>query len=358
MVQTTSLWCGIDVAKNNFEAAFVIDETESNLSSIPVSRFANDADGIRDFLDALKRYAHEQGTSLKTCRIVMEATGRYSLTLYSAIVEQTPCLAPAIINPLKTSNFLKSLGLRNKTDAMDARALGIYGRDRQPAPYQPLDRNYQDLREMFRLRKALVDQRTANQLRLKEMPSGKATQLLGKVIKGIEGGIKKCETEMKVILNRNHRMGRDVKLLMTIPGVGFLTAVAVLAELGDLRRFKRSRQVTAYAGLAPRIVESGTSVRGRSCLSRVGNTAIRRALYMAALASRRTERSCLAKSYARLVGVGKSGKSALCALMRKLLVLMRAILVSEQPYQFPEEAPHPVENRRKFHGKLRLEPRF
>ena len=270
----------------------------------------------------------------------MEATGRYSEDLCLAILEQRPSLEPAIVNPGQASSFQKGMGVHNKTDAVDARVLGIFGRERRPEPFVPRSAPLAKLRELHRLRKNLVNDRVSNELRLSEAKDKLAIRYLKSIIRHLEKLIKKVEEDIKEILRENAALDSDVKLLMTIPGVGLLTAISVLAELGDLRRFKRSRQLASFAGLSPRIRESGTSVRGRAHITKAGNGAVRKNLYMAAMAGVRMESSCLARFFGRLVASGKSRKAALVAVMRKQLILMRAILIADLPYCFPNQ---PVE---------------
>ena len=111
-----------------------------------------------------------------------------------------------------------------------------------------------------------------------------------------------------------------------------MTAVTVRTELGDLRRFERARQLTAFAGMSPRIVESGTSIAGKPHLCKQGNRRVRHALYMAAMTAIRGQND-LQRCYQRLVAKGKSHMSALGAIMRKMLCLLRALLISGKPYQ-------------------------
>jgi hypothetical protein len=113
--------------------------------------------------------------------------------------------------------------------------------------------------------------------------------------------------------------------------VGFLTAAVIRVELGDLRRFDQARQLSAFAGLNPSIRESGTSVRGRSCLGKKGNARARQALYLSARVAIRGTND-FRPMYYRLIARGKSPMTALGAIMRKMLCVMRAILIAGIPY--------------------------
>ena len=134
-------------------------------------------------------------------------------------------------------------------------------------------------------------------------------------------------------MNEDKAFKRDFELLTSVDGVGPITALTVLAEIGDLRRFKRARQLTAYAGVSPRIVQSGTSVRGKTRMCKRGNQRIRQALYLSAMATLNTKKpNTLSAMHHRLCEEGKQGKAALGAVMRKQLTVMRAVIITGKPY--------------------------
>lgn len=329
------VWIGIDVSKNSFDAGLVTKQLPSAISTIPVQKFESTRQGLKEFFQWLDVFCKNQGIPAQSARIVMEATGRYSEDLCLLILEKRSDLEPAIVNPGHSANFQKSMGIHNKTDAVDARVLGIFGRERRPEPFLPRSAPMAKLRELHRLRKNFVDDRVSNELRLSEAKDKSSIRHLKALIGNLGKLIQKIEAEIKEILRQNVELGSDVKLLMTIPGVGLLSSISVLAEFGDLRRFRRSRQLASFAGLTPKIRESGTSVRGRAHITKAGNGVVRKNLYMAAMAAIRKESSCLSRFFNSLVAAGKSRKSALVAVMRKILILMRAILIGNQPYRFP-----------------------
>ena len=137
---------------------------------------------------------------------------------------------------------------------------------------------------------------------------------------------------MKALVNHDEELKRDVTLLTSIYGVAFINATTILAELGDLRRFALGRQLTAFAGMSPRHRDSGSSVHGRSRLCKQGNPRVRQSLYLSAMVAIRGNNQ-FRQTYLRLLDEGKAKMVALAAIMRKLLVLMRAILINGQAYQ-------------------------
>ena len=124
---------------------------------------------------------------------------------------------------------------------------------------------------------------------------------------------------MRLVVNGDEDSRCDFALLTSIDGVGPITAMTVLAEIGDLRRFERARQLTAYAGVSPRVVLSGTSVHGKTRMCKRGNARVRQALYLSAMATLNTKHpNTLSTMHYRLCEEGKEGKAALGAVMRKL----------------------------------------
>lgn len=327
-----TLWIGIDVAKATVEAALLLPDGQA-----PTKRFARTPEGM----DALAQWARAlapQDASLRAC---LEATGPYSVEAIAWLLSADAALAPACVNPLHAKRFAQSLGLRNKTDAVDARMLARMGAERSPAPHEQLPPAVAALRALVRERRALVEERT----RLKNR-SGEGTTLAAlrrswkAQEKALDAQIKALEEEIERLVDKDDQLRGDVALLCTIPGVGLLTAATVLAELGDLRRFATARQLAAFAGLSPRRYESGTSVRGRTRMCKKGSPAARVALYMAALSASRGQ-GAYTGFYERLVRAGKMPKAALGAVMRKLLALMRALLVRGEEYRRPVEKTAP-----------------
>lgn len=332
--QTNSLchWAGVDVAKETFDAALARADQrypQTPLSQVPARRFARTAQGVAEFAAWLDELVGEKDA----VRVCMEATGRYSTDLAVWLLEARPSLKPAIVNPAHSAAFIKSMGLRNKTDKMDARALAFYGIERRPVCYEPPTKAQSELRELSRQRTALVAARHAERNRASEPAMNKVVLKIQKRrLSEFDRDIKALDKAIHKLVNADEDLKRDVKTLMQIDGVGIVVAVVVLTEMGDLRRFDRARQLTAFAGLSPRVFESGKSVKGRTHMCKQGNARVRAALYMGAMAVKRGNKSDLAATYQRLVANGKEPLVALAVVMRKLLCVMRAVLISGKPY--------------------------
>lgn len=325
------VWSGADVSKLFFDASWVDPETTvEDFQKIPHARFERSPAGVQKYLRWLKKRG-----ATASVRVVMEATGRYSLELLTWLVAKQASLAPAIVNPKQANHFHKSLGLRNKTDEVDSRALGLMGQHRRPCPYEPPSAEYQKLRELMRQRRDLVRIRVSERQRFAELPRNhrEVRRLVGSHLRHLDKLLQRLERDLNRLLKSSPQLAQDFALLKTIPGVGRVIALTVLGELGDLRRFNRSRQVSAMAGVSPSNHQSGNS-KGRSRLDKNGHAEARSVLYMGALtATRKSAHNHLARTYRHLINQqGKCKKQALVAVARKTLVIMRALLITQTPY--------------------------
>lgn len=332
MNETGLYWIGLDVADRTFDAAVARPGervSATTFKRLPAQTFERTPEGVQALVAWLQALA--PGPAPLPARAVMEATGIYSIQLAALLSKACPELRPAIVNPERTCAFRNSLGLRNKTDRMDARALAFYGRERQPEPYEPLSPEQARLRDLSRCRDALIRSRIAHENQLAQAPGCPLVRsTLKAVIARLQKAIGRLDKAMLDLIQARPSLRTDYELLTSIPGVGFVTAAVVLAELGDLRRFGVARQVTAYAGVTPRQNQSGNhTAPGR--MSKKGNGRIRQALYLSAM-SAITHNPPLAAAYRRLVADGKKPMVALGAVMRKLLVLMWAIVNSGKPF--------------------------
>jgi transposase len=329
-VKTTSnpsiLWAGCDLAKATFDVAIWGHQAMSDMCVRHVQRRA---DAIPAVLEWLRQSAPE-GARIG---IVMEATGPFSEETARWFLTLDPGLIIAIVNPALTCAFIRSLGLRNKTDLLDAKALAVYGRDRSPIAWEPPTKELVQLRDLVRTRAELIDAQTAMKLRLRDhdRSSKTATTALEQVLVILGAQIEILDAEIEAMIGGNEVWRTQSKHFRSIKGVGPVTVATILAELGDLRRFLRSRQLSAFAGVSPRKKDSGTSVRGKARMCKQGSARVRAVLYMAASCAVRFNPD-MKMFYEHLLAQGKERRSALGAIMRKLLVVMRALAKSDKDY--------------------------
>jgi transposase len=160
-------------------------------------------------------------------------------------------------------------------------------------------------------------------------------------IEYLERQISAMEKEMLKFIQSHSQLDRNFRLLTSIIGVGQTTAVTYLGELSAATHFASGRQLEVFCGIAPRLFESGSSVRSRTKMSKVGNSRIRKALYMPAVAALRSN-PALREFALRLKAKGKPGKVVVCAVMRKLLRIMFAVLKSGKPFDVEFKSQVPV----------------
>jgi transposase len=284
---------------------------------------------MKSVLTWLKEMAPEG----KRIAIVMEATATFAEDVAGWLLDLDPTLRISIVNPGQTSAFIRSLGFRNKTDDLDAKALAQYGQERQPVAWQRPSPEMKALKELVRTRADLVQSRTSMSLRLKdhERTAKLASEAMKKVIKSLGEQIKVLDLAIENHVGAHKELTHWVKRLTSIKGVAIVTATTILVELGDLRRFSSSRQLSAFAGMSPKQRQSGTSLNGKAHLCKMGSGRARAALYMAAGCAARFNPD-LKATYEALQAKGKTKRSALGAVMRKLLVLMRAVLVADHDW--------------------------
>lgn len=330
-------WVGVDVSKSVFDVAIWGDQA---FNAMTLKQFKRTRKGAEVFA----RWLLEQPR--KPAGIVMEWTGGFSRELAEWLHEVVEGVPVALINPCQIKYFGKSLNLRNKTDAVDARLQAAFGQERKPSGWIPPAPEQDQLQSLFRTRAKLIEMlsslKTRDESCLNLAPE--AEQAQAEVIRLLQVKVRSLEEAAEALAAQHPRMSGDMRLLQSIKGVGPITAMAVLAEAGDLRRFRRGRQLTAFLGVSPKRYESGSSVRGKTRMCRVGGTHIRPVLYMAAVSV--TRRACpLGDFYRRLVDAGKPEMVAIGAVMRKMVMIMRAVLVQNKPYEVMDQGPNPGSER-------------
>lgn len=323
-------WIGIDVSKASFDAAVApVSGKVSDWAKLPCGHFDMTIEGLQVFGQWLRPVLAEN-----VCHgICLESTGAYSHRLVELLAPlELP--VPAMVNPALPVAFRKSLGLRDKCDRVDAAVLALYGVVHCPPTNTTRAPQYKHLRSLWRLHEEYLQDILRWKNRREQALDDSMYPRIDATIDHLEKERKAVWKEIRQWVKEQPTLRRDVQLLETIPCVGEKTAIMVLAEFGDLRTWKR-KEIVSYAGLYPKLFQSGTSVQRKPTLARGGGKKIRKALFMPALAAVR-HNAGLSRWRARLLEKGKSRMSTIGALMRKLLVLMRGVLVSGRPYS-PEK---------------------
>jgi transposase len=318
------LWVGIDLAKKPLEAAVCPEGFEpARWRTLEVRGFETTAAGRRAFAAWL---GAQSGEIVGT---IVESTGSLSARLADGLGAMG-LVRPVIVNPHFALAFAKSLGVREKTDRVDAATLAVFAATHRPQARREPTPSQRDLRELSRQRRALVDERTAWRARRAEAIGSLARRNAAAMVRAPSARLEATAAAMAQVVGSDASLARQVRLLTTIPGIGPVIAQTLVAELGDLGAWGR-REIVSYAGLFPREHTSGTSVRRPARLAKGCGGAIRRALYLAAISLRRGHTPLQAFA-SRLERRGKSKMCAVGAMMRKLLLVARVVVRTGEPY--------------------------
>jgi len=298
---------GIDISKATLDAY--------RLSSGEAAQFPNSAVGLR----ALRRWVGEQIPDL----VVFEATGAYHAALERHFAGVLPLVK---VNPVQARRFAQARGTRAKTDAVDARILAIMGAALDLVPDAPQDKGQPDLKELQIARMALIKERT----RLLNRSKTQTLVLLKRQSKARLEQVKRQLVELEQalldLLLQCPKRARAFEVLCSIPGLGQVTAVAILVECPEIGTMTR-KQVASLAGLAPMTRQSG-QWRGNAFIQG-GRKFLRDAFYMPALVAARHNPD-LRQRYQTMINAGKPAKVALTALMRKLIELANALVQQDR----------------------------
>nr|ACS15391.1 transposase and inactivated derivative [uncultured bacterium FLS12] len=322
---SNSYWIGVDLGKQSLDAAVAeVGGPTAQWMRLPAASFETNPG-----LAPLVRWAQAQLDGGAVAGVCIESTGRLGWRFMETLGD---ALGPvSMVNPARTKAFGDSLGQRDKTDRADACVLAFYGATMQPPPTAKPSAVLQELRECNRLFSALSTDKQAYQKRLLDGPaSALVRKELQQTIRALERRMAKMQEHMDNLIAADRSMKDDVERITSIKGVGPRTALVLLAELGDLRRFSRN-ELASYVGLYPRCHESGSSVRKRPRMVKRGGAAIRKALYLCAM-SARVHNPQMRRLFQRLTQNGKAPMAALGAIMRKLLLLARSLLVNNTVY--------------------------
>jgi transposase len=308
---------GIDVAKAKLDVA--LRRPDGKFRSKVVANSPEGFAGLTAWLD-------KQGaTELHVC---LEATGRY----WEAVAEY---LADAghtvsVVNPAQIKAFGASRQVRTKTDAVDARLIATFCASQVPEPWSAPPPALRELRALVARREALVVMRTQEHNRLLVAHESVRADIVTH-LEHLAGAIAEIEAEIRRRIDDDPGLKAQRELLDSVPGLGSKTIPVLLSFYGGPQRFDNARQAAAFAGLDPRQRESGSSVKAKPRLSKMGHAALRKALYMPAMVT--LTRTLWGRAFRdRLAAAGKPPMVILGAMMRKLVHVAFGILKSREPF--------------------------
>ena len=321
-----SIWAGIDVGKKSFSVAMDVsaENGRAKLHQLPCRNFKRTPEGVEQFF----RWA-EKTLPGHDVRVVMETTGCYSQHLADWIYQLRPEVGVTIENARNIHAFIQSLSLPHKTDRLDAQAIARFGTERQPKPTKRPSQTILTLRELSRERTALIKARVDLQNRRDSLTSPLVRKINGQTLATLTMQIEKIDDEIKACVIEDEELLSEVHIMTTMPGVSFISAYSILAEIGSLKQYT-AKELSSLSGLAPRIIESGSSVHS-SYLSRRSSGRLRQILYLDSVPG--VQRiPALQEFHQRMITKGKKKMTARCACMRKMLLMLRAMVVHKTPF--------------------------
>ena len=316
---TSHMTLGIDVAKRTFDAALLSDARRPHHH-----QFANTQAGFLQLATWLRPHTGQ------AIHAGLEATGTYGQALALFLHQQG--VRVSVINPARIHAFAKSELARNKTDKLDAALIARFTAAQQPAAWTPPSVAQRHLQALERRLEALQAMRQQERNRLDlEADDSLVADSLREHLEHLDEQLRCLQRRLRQHVRTHPLLQHQNDLLQSIPGIGETTALKLLAEMPGLAQWSSARQAVAYAGLNPRQRESGSSVRGRAHLSKLGNARLRRALYFPAVVAMGS--NPLLKPFAeRLRDRGKPPMVIVGAVMRKLLHQAYGVLKHGQPF--------------------------
>lgn len=313
-------YLGIDISKTKFHAAVQPATKANNKPKVKV--FANNLEGF----EQLQQWLNQQGAgNVHAC---LEATSTYGEGVAEFLVEQGHTVS--IVNPARVKGFAQSELMRSKTDKADAQLILRFCIALRPSAWQPPAPEVKHLQALLRRLEALQQMVVQEQNRL-ETSSVPLRSSIQSHIDYLKQDMDRLRHQIDDHFDQHPGLKAQRELLVSIPGIGNHTAANLLAEIVDWTQFDSSRQLAAYAGVTPRERTSGTSVRGKPRVSRIGNARLRKALFLPAMVARRCN-PVITPFCERLLARGKAKRQVIGAAMRKLLHLAYGVLKSGRPF--------------------------
>lgn len=311
---------GVDVAQKELVVSLGRMTEDLSIELYAHWIFRNKESGFESLLKWVQKYTEAN----IPVRFVMEATGVYHQKLAYYLVEKE--YEVSIVLPNKISNYMRTLETKTVTDKTCADAITKFGLERKLEIWRKPKAVYKNLQQLTRERDQIVTERVVvkNQLHAEEAeayPNPNSVKRFKERIKFLNKQEKEIKCDIENYLDQDYEIKEEIKRATTIPGVGKLTAVIVLAETNGFELIRNKKQLASYAGLDVKEKQSGTSVKSKPRISKKGNTALRKAMHLPSLTAVRHEQQ-YKDTYARLVSKHGVKMKAIVAVQRKLLELI------------------------------------
>jgi len=322
---------GIDIDKKTFKVCLLYRSSDLTKRVQGSKTFSNGKEGFKEFITWISKKIKVKGVPQS---YVMEATGVYHEQLAYFLEGQGKNVHIAL--PLKSKRYLQSLGIRSKTDKIDAKGLGMMGCEQSLRSWHPSSPALLKLRSLTRQIESLQTHRTSF---LNQLESANHAAIIDRMvikslktmIKQVENQITKLEKQVKENIRMDEVLRRKYKLISTIKGVGLMSFAVVVSESNGFSLFKNQRQLVCYSGYDVVENQSGQR-RGKTRISKKGNSHIRRILHMASLSSVNSDEIIFRNLYQRVVDRTGIKMKGYVAVQRKLLVLIYTLWKNDMEF--------------------------
>ena len=321
---------GIDVAQKELVVTLgrLLEDLSIELYAYKV--FSNTEKGFSSLLTWAKKLADSE----TEVRFVMESTGVYHQKFAYFLDDHGYALS--IVLPNKISNYIRTLEVKTVTDKSCSEAIARFGLERKLDNWKRPKPTYKSMQQLTRERDQIVSERSAvkNQLHAESQeaePHERSLERLKERIKFLNKQEKEIKEDINLIINRNSELKKEVEIISSIPGVGELTAVIILAETNGFELIRNKKQLTSYAGFDVQEKQSGTSVKGKPRISKKGNRNLRKAMYLPSMSAVKWDDN-FKNMYVRIVSKHGIKMKALIAVQRKLLELAYTLFKTKASY--------------------------
>lgn len=321
---------GIDVAQKELVVTLgrMLDDFSIELFSYKV--FKNNDSGVKLLVDWVNKLTDYE----VPVRYVMEATGVYHQKFAYYLVDNGCEIS--IVLPNKISNYIRTLELKTITDKSCSQAIAQFGLERKLDKWAKPKSIYKELQQLTRERDQIVQERSVikNQIHAEKTesePNQKSLERMQARIRFLNSQEKEIKADITDIVSKDPDLKQVINNITTIPGVGELTAVIVLAETNGFELIRNKSQLSSYAGLDVKEKQSGTSVKGKPRISKKGNRNLRKSMHLPSLTAVKWDEN-FKNIYARLISKNGIKMKALVAVQRKILELIYILFKNETVY--------------------------
>lgn len=321
---------GIDVAQKELVVTLgrMLDDFSIELFSYKV--FKNNDSGVKLLVDWVNKLTGYE----VPVRYVMEATGVYHQKFAYYLVDNGCEIS--IVLPNKISNYIRTLELKTITDKSCSQAIAQFGLERKLDKWAKPKSIYKELQQLTRERDQIVQERSVikNQIHAEKTesePNQKSLERMQARIRFLNSQEKEIKADITDIVSKDSDLKQVINNITTIPGIGELTAVIILAETNGFELIRNKKQLTSYAGLDVKEKQSGTSIKGKPKISKKGNRSIRKAMHFPSLVAVKWDEN-FKELYARLVSKHGIKMKALVSIQRKLLEMSYVLYKNQTIY--------------------------